>query len=162
MNTRKAHPSRTTRRRAPGDSRSSLGGQATRARPAAGGAKAPSASRAGGVASPPEGARTGAWRRLGELAPSVARAYERLALAAGRAGPLDPQQSALLKVALSVGRGSWRGTHAHARKALETGVPAEALRQVACLALPVLGLAAALDALRWIEEIIDEHAARGA
>jgi alkylhydroperoxidase/carboxymuconolactone decarboxylase family protein YurZ len=48
--------------------------------------------------------------------------------------------------------------HAHARKALEAGVSAEALRQVAAVAVPVLGLHASLDALRWIEEIIDEAA----
>lgn len=156
------HPLRhgTSRRRAPGDRRPRPEGHAAQAR-SADRAKPISASGAGGAAPQPEAARTGAWRRLGELAPSLAKVYERLALLAARAGPLEPQQSALLKVALSVGRGSWRGTHAHARKALETGVSAEALRQVACLALPVLGLAAALDALRWIEEIIDEHA-RGA
>lgn len=116
-----------------------------------------------GRASPPAGAaRAGAWQRLGDLTPSLAQAYERLALAAAQAGPLDLRQAALLKVALSVGRGSWRGTHAHTRKAMESGVPADALRHVAFLALPVLGLAAALDALRWIEETIEEHVARGA
>lgn len=162
MTVRKPLRPLTSRRRAPGNRRPQLEGHAGRARPAADRTEAFSASGPGGAAPQMEAARTGAWRRLGELAPSLARVYERLALLAARAGPLEPQQSALLKVALSVGRGSWRGTHAHARKALEAGVSPEALRHLACLALPVLGLAAALDALRWIEEIIDEHTARGA
>lgn len=148
---------------APADTSESATAEA-RTPPATGASRARPGGR-GGRASPtgpPGTMRAGAWQRLGELTPSLARAYERLSLAAARAGPLDVQQAALLKVALSVGRGSWRGTHAHARKAMESGVRPEDLRHVACLALPVLGLAAALDALRWVEEIIEEHAARSA
>lgn len=160
MSARDSLRRRTARRPGPAGVRTQDDGRSARGRSAAG------AERPGGVAGqararPPSHAlRPGAWQRLGELTPSLARAYDRLALEAARAGPLDARQSALLKVALSVGRGSWRGTHAHARKAMESGVPADALRHVACLALPVLGLAAALDALRWIEEIIEEHAGR--
>jgi alkylhydroperoxidase/carboxymuconolactone decarboxylase family protein YurZ len=151
---------RTARRPGPAGVRTQDDGRSARGRSAAG-AERPGGVAGAGRATPPSHApRPGAWQRLGELTPSLARAYDRLALEAARAGPLDARQSALLKVALSVGRGSWRGTHAHARKAMESGVPADALRHVACLALPVLGLAAALDALRWIEEIIEEHAGR--
>lgn len=178
MNARRPIGPRTTRRSGRTGGRTRTDGGAARGRAATdaatsrrGAADAPSASEARGAgtaarpshAAPRAGsARAGAWQRLGELTPSLARAYEGLARAAAQTGPLDGRQSALVKVALSVGRGSWRGTHAHARKALESGVSAEALRQVACLALPVLGLAAALDALRWIEEIIEERGAPGA
>jgi alkylhydroperoxidase/carboxymuconolactone decarboxylase family protein YurZ len=85
----------------------------------------------------------------------VAEAYDSLARSV-TAGPLDAATVAVVKVALSAGQGSWRGVHAHARKALEAGVGAGALRQVALVAMPTLGLHASLDALRWIEEIIDE------
>ena len=102
---------------------------------------------------------TGARARLRTLFPMVSEAYEAMALAAKDAGPLDPRSVALLKVALSVGRGSWRGTHAHARKALEAGVAPAELRHLAAVALPTIGLAASLDALRWIEETIDEQGA---
>jgi AhpD family alkylhydroperoxidase len=102
--------------------------------------------------------KSGAYARLRAVAPEVAEAYDSLAGRAVTAGPLDAATVALVKVALSVGQGSWRGVHAHARKALEAGVSAEALRQVAAVAVPVLGLHASLDALRWIEEIIDEAA----
>lgn len=102
------------------------------------------------------------WGRLAESFPEVAAAYERLSEACRRAGPLDDPDVALLKLAVSVGRGAPRTVHAHTRKALRAGVDPGALRQVALIALPTLGLPAALDALGWIEESIAEAAERPA
>lgn len=120
-----------------------------------GGRRAALAGRASSVSG------SGARARLHDLFPRVSEAYEGLALAAKEAGPLDPQSIALVKVALSVGRGSWRGTHAHARKALEAGVTPAQLRHLVAVALPTIGLPAALDALRWVDETIEERGARG-
>jgi alkylhydroperoxidase/carboxymuconolactone decarboxylase family protein YurZ len=100
--------------------------------------------------------RPKAWSRLEAEFPEVGRAYEALADATRAAGPLDARSAALVKVAVSVGRGSWRTVHAHAKKALAEGVEPAALRQVALIALPTVGLPAALDALRWIDESVDE------
>lgn len=100
---------------------------------------------------------TGARARLHELFRDLSNAYERLASAAKTAGPLDARTVALVKVALSAGQGSWRGTHAHARKALEEGVSPDELRHLVAVALPTMGLAATLDALRWIDETIEEQ-----
>jgi alkylhydroperoxidase/carboxymuconolactone decarboxylase family protein YurZ len=100
-----------------------------------------------------------AWQRLKDRYPDVAASYEALSDAVRAGGPLDAQTTALVKVAVSVGRGSWRTVHAHAKKALEQQVAPEMLRQVALLALPTIGLPAALDALRWIDESIDEAGA---
>ncbi len=101
--------------------------------------------------------RPGAYSRLRELAPDLVSAYEALSRHAAAAGPLDAGTLATVKLALSVGRGSWRAVHAHARKALEAGVDPAVLRQVAIAAVPVLGLHAALDAVRWIDEVIAER-----
>ncbi len=98
-----------------------------------------------------------AWERLTAEYPAVTAAYEQLAEAARGAGPLDEETVALLKVAVSVGRGAWRTVHAHAKKALRGGARPDALRHIALLALPTLGLPAALDALRWIDESISEY-----
>jgi 4-carboxymuconolactone decarboxylase len=57
---------------------------------------------------------------------------------------------------VSVGRGASRTVHAHAKKALRAGADPQALRQVALIALPTIGLGAALDALRWIDESVRE------
>ncbi len=108
----------------------------------------------------PAGLRT--WARFSGEFPDVAAAYERLADASRNAGPLDEETVALVKVAVSVGRGAWRTVHAHAKKALKGGARPDALRQVALLALPTIGLPAALDALRWIDESVSESVAGAA
>jgi alkylhydroperoxidase/carboxymuconolactone decarboxylase family protein YurZ len=100
---------------------------------------------------------SGAYARLRALAPDVADHYEALASHTRESGPLDAATVALVKVAVSVGLGSWRSVHAHARKALEVGVTPEALRHAVVAALPTVGLPATLDALRWIDESIDER-----
>jgi alkylhydroperoxidase/carboxymuconolactone decarboxylase family protein YurZ len=97
-----------------------------------------------------------AWARFEEKYPDVAAAYDVLSDVSRHAGPLDERTGALLKLAISVGGSIDRTVHIHAKKALSAGVPPEALRQVALIALPTIGLPRALDALRWIEESITE------
>lgn len=96
------------------------------------------------------------WELLAESYPGVVAAYDGLSDACRRAGPLDAQTIALAKLAVSIGRGANRTVHAHCKKALRAGVEPDALRQVALLALPTIGLPAALDALGWVEESIRE------
>jgi alkylhydroperoxidase/carboxymuconolactone decarboxylase family protein YurZ len=98
------------------------------------------------------------WKRFEAQHASVAAAYDQLSNACSGAGPLDEKTIALVKLGISVGGSLNRTVHAHTRKAIEAGVPAGALRQVALIAMPTLGLPRALDALRWIEESIDEAA----
>jgi AhpD family alkylhydroperoxidase len=96
------------------------------------------------------------WERLAERYPAVVDAYNALSDACRTAGPLDPSTVALVKLAVSVGRGSQRTVHSHAKKALRAGAHPDVLRQVAMVALPTIGLPAALDSLRWIDESIVE------
>lgn len=100
---------------------------------------------------------TGAFGRLRRLAPDVVAAYEALTTAAAQAGPLSTREIALVKLAASIGRGASRTAHAHTRKALEAGVDPGSLRHVAIVALATVGLPAALDGLRWIEETIADR-----
>jgi AhpD family alkylhydroperoxidase len=102
----------------------------------------------------PEVPRT--WQRLSDEYPELVAAYDTLSEVCRHAGPLDPAMVALVKLAVSVGCGAQRTVHAHAKKALRAGVDVEALRQIALVALPTVGLPAALDALRWIDESISE------
>jgi alkylhydroperoxidase/carboxymuconolactone decarboxylase family protein YurZ len=99
------------------------------------------------------------WQRLSETYPEVVMAYDELSDACRAAGPLGPHTVALIKLAVSVGSSAGRTVHSHAKKALREGVDVEALRQVALIALPTIGLPAALDALKWIEESIRESGA---
>lgn len=119
------------------------------------------AANAGGSLRSPSHDRRRAWPELAAGYPDVASAYEALSERVRAAGPLDATAVALVKVSISIGRGSWRSTHAHTRKALEARVDPDALRQVALIALPIAGLAAALDAYRWIDETILETQTSG-
>jgi AhpD family alkylhydroperoxidase len=76
--------------------------------------------------------------------------------ACNEAGPLDETTIALVKLAVSVGGGFERTVHMHTKKALRAGADPRALRQVVLVALPTIGLPAALDALRWVDEIVAE------
>ena len=105
----------------------------------------------------PKAVSAGAFGRLRRLAPEVVAAYEAMTEAASKAGPLSAREVALVKLAASIGRGASRTAHAHTRKALEVGVDPGALRHVAIVALATVGLPAALDGLRWIEETIADR-----
>jgi AhpD family alkylhydroperoxidase len=96
------------------------------------------------------------WQRVKDRYPSVVEAYDALRDACNATGPLDDKEIALVKLAASIGAGANRTVHMHAKKALRAGVSPEALRQIALVALPTIGLPAALDALRWVDESIDE------
>ena len=96
------------------------------------------------------------WKRFEARYPAPATAYDVLSEVCRNSGPLDEQTIALVKLATSVGGNIDRTVHIYAQKALRAGVSPEALRQVALSALPTVGLPRALDALRWIEESIEE------
>ena len=96
------------------------------------------------------------WSLFEAECPEVAAAYDALSAACLSSGPLDPRTGALVKLAVSVGGHCERTVHAHAKKALRAGVDPAAVRQVAMVALPTIGLPAALDARRWIEESLRE------
>jgi 4-carboxymuconolactone decarboxylase len=104
-----------------------------------------------GVEAPPR-----SWHRLAQKYPEVVDAYDSLSEACRHSGPLDALTIALVKLAVSVGCGADRTVHSHAKKALRAGADPEAVRQIAVAALPTIGLPAALDALRWVEESIAE------
>jgi alkylhydroperoxidase/carboxymuconolactone decarboxylase family protein YurZ len=90
--------------------------------------------------------------------PDLYRAYAALGAACADAGPIEAQSQRLVKLALAIGAGSEGGTHSQCRRAMEEGIPKEALKQVALLAIPTLGFPRAVAALTWIEDITDRKA----
>lgn len=93
--------------------------------------------------------------RVADHYPEVWQAYAELGKACSEAGPLDDATRRLVKLALAVGARSEGAVHSHARRALLEGVEPQALKQVALLSIPTLGLPAAVAALTWIEDITD-------
>src|SRR4051794_29992169 len=91
--------------------------------------------------------------RIANGFPDVWNAYAGLGEACGEAGPLDERMRRLIKLALALAAGSEGATHSHARRAIAEGIEPAALRHVAVLAIPTLGLPAAVKALTWIDDV---------
>jgi len=88
--------------------------------------------------------------------PEIAASYEGLRMEVHAAGPLGNRDCALVKFAVSVGMRQRAGAYAHIRKAVDAGVTREQLEHVALLALPTVGLPAAMTALEWIDDALSK------
>ncbi|WP_027960644.1 carboxymuconolactone decarboxylase family protein [Halomonas halodenitrificans] len=93
--------------------------------------------------------------QVAEQFPEVWDAYAELGKACAESGPLDARTRRLVKLALAVGARSEGAVHSHARRALEEGETHDALKQVAMLSIPTLGLPRGVAALTWIEDITE-------
>ncbi|MCG6656884.1 carboxymuconolactone decarboxylase family protein [Halomonas campisalis] len=93
--------------------------------------------------------------KVADQYPEVWRAFQSLGEACAEAGPLDARTRRLVKLALAVGAGSEGAVHSHIRRGLAEGIEPEALKQVAMLAVPTLGLPSGVAALTWIEDLTD-------
>ena len=92
----------------------------------------------------------------GDLAreyPDIWSAYAALGKATADAGPLSDREKRLVKLALAIGAGSEGAVHSHTRRAKEEGIEANAIMQVAMLAIGPLGLPRAVATKTWIEDI---------
>ncbi|UYG07663.1 carboxymuconolactone decarboxylase family protein [Halomonas sp. M4R1S46] len=94
-------------------------------------------------------------RQVADQHPEVWKAFTALGKACAETGPLDARTRRLVKLALAVGSGSEGAVHSHVRRALAEGESPEALKQVAMLAIPTLGLPASAAALTWIEDFTE-------
>lgn len=96
----------------------------------------------------PDGAQ-----KLIDRHPDIWEAYAGLGAAVAEAGPLDARTRRLVKLALAVR--SEGAVHSHTRRGLAEGLSADDLRHVALLAIPTIGLPAAVAALTWIDDIAE-------
>ncbi|MEE8350617.1 MAG: carboxymuconolactone decarboxylase family protein [Rhodospirillales bacterium] len=94
--------------------------------------------------------------RLATDFPEVWEAYEALGKSAGKAGPLDARTRRLIKLALSIGANSEGAVHSHTRQAIEEGLPAKELQQIAAMAITTLGFPAAMAGMSWINDILKD------
>ena len=92
--------------------------------------------------------------RIAERYPTIWAAYEQLGAAAAKAGPLDAKTRRLIKLALAIGSSAEGAVHSHVRRAVLEGIAREELRHVMLLAIPTLGLPAAVKAMTWIDDIV--------
>lgn len=97
----------------------------------------------------------GAAGDLAEQHPDIWAAYSALGKATADCGPLSDREIRLVKLALAIGAGSEGAVHSHTRRANADGIEANAIRQVAMLAIGPLGLPRAVAAKTWVEDILD-------
>lgn len=98
--------------------------------------------------------------KIAKRHPKIWAAYEQLGESVAKAGPLDGHTRHLVKLALAVASESEGAVHSHTRRALADGVKKEELLHVALLAIPSIGLAKAVAAMSWIEDILDKPKTR--
>ncbi|HXJ01976.1 MAG TPA: carboxymuconolactone decarboxylase family protein [Micropepsaceae bacterium] len=94
--------------------------------------------------------------RLASRHPEIWTAYEKLGAACASAGPLDARTRRLVKLALAVASQSEGAVHSHARRSIADGLSKEELLHVTLLAIPSIGLAKAVAAMTWIEDVLKE------
>jgi len=89
--------------------------------------------------------------------PEIWGAFTSLGKACRESGPLEGETLRLVKLAMAVSEQSEGAVHSHVRRALQEGIAPEALRHVALLAIPTIGLSGAVAAMTWIEDILGQN-----
>ncbi|HEX3486036.1 MAG TPA: carboxymuconolactone decarboxylase family protein [Micropepsaceae bacterium] len=92
--------------------------------------------------------------RIANRYPAIWESYEKLGAACAEAGPLDDRARHLVKLALAVASQSEGAVHSHTRRSIDDGVSKEELLHIALLAIPSIGLAKAVAAMTWIEDVL--------
>jgi alkylhydroperoxidase/carboxymuconolactone decarboxylase family protein YurZ len=92
--------------------------------------------------------------KIAKRYPQIWAAYQQLGAACAETGPLDARTLRLVKLAIAIGAESEGAVHSHVRRGLDEGLSAEELLHVSLLAIPSLGLAKAVAAMTWIEDIL--------
>ena len=92
--------------------------------------------------------------KIAKKHPEIWAAFEQLGAASAKAGPLDARTIRLVKLALAVAGQSEGAVHSHARRGLDEGLSPDELLHVSLLAIPSIGLAKAVAAMTWIEDIV--------
>src|SRR5258706_14656934 len=94
--------------------------------------------------------------RIARRHPEIWRAYEDLGAACADSGPLDARTRRLVKLALAVASQSEWAVHSHTRRGAEEGLSKEELLHVTLLGIPSIGLAHAVAAMTWIEDMLEK------
>ena len=88
--------------------------------------------------------------------PDVASRQDDLAAAVAESGPLSERELRLVKLAVAVGALAEGSVRSNTRRALSAGVSVEEVRQVALCAITTRGFPAAVAALGWVSDVVDQ------
>lgn len=87
--------------------------------------------------------------------PQVWQSFAELGECTAEAGPLGPRERRLVKLAFAAGAGLEGAVHSHTRRALAEGLSPAELRHAVLLAVPTLGLATAVRAMTWMDDVLE-------
>lgn len=87
--------------------------------------------------------------------PEVFQAYDGLGKAVAAAGPLSKREIALIKLGIACGARLEGAVHSHCRRALETGLTNEEVRQTVLLTTTTIGFPSMMACLCWVDDIIE-------
>lgn len=83
-------------------------------------------------------------------------AYNHLGAVVAKAGPLDAKTERLVKLAVSVGGRREGAVRSHTRRGMALGLSRPEIEHVALLATTTIGWPAALAALSWIDDELNQ------
>lgn len=89
--------------------------------------------------------------------PEIGEAFEQLGEACHQNAAFDEKTRRLVKLALAVGAGLEGGTHSAVRQALAAEATNKEIKSVAILAITTLGFPAAMRALTWINDSLNNQ-----
>lgn len=98
-----------------------------------------------------------AFRQFKSDHPKVHEAYESLASAAHREGPLDERTRHLVKLAIAVGGRLEGAVRSHAWQAKEAGISEEELDHVVLLSVTTIGLPSMMAARTWVAAALEDR-----
>ena len=99
------------------------------------------------------------FRAFVQAHPEFGAAHERIAKAVERAGPLDPQSLALVKIGICVGAGLESALRSHVRRARQHGASQAAVEQAILCGMNTIGFPRTVAAWAWAREQFARDAA---
>jgi alkylhydroperoxidase/carboxymuconolactone decarboxylase family protein YurZ len=89
--------------------------------------------------------------------PEINNAYDSLANACHKAGPLDKKTRRLVKLGMAVGLNSEGGVRSHVRRAIEEGITPDEIRHAILMAFTTCGFPLMVAAYKWADEVIQKN-----
>ena len=97
----------------------------------------------------------GVYLKLKDRHPHLFQAVEALGQAVRKEGPLDSKTAHLIQLGAAAAIRSDGAGHSHVRRALESGVKPEEIRDAVCVGMSTIDFPNVIAALSWAKDLLD-------